>query len=89
MVAYLCWHQKFISDKRSQCPLICDTHWLNMIKVTTWFDNHWLVVIAYFEEKKPACMKDESWWILLLIVYEIAGIAAISCKSLQGHSTLL
>ena len=89
MVAYLRRKQKFISDGRSQCPLICDTCWLNMIKVTTWFDKHRLAFVTYFEEKKPACMPDESWWILLLVVHEIAGIVAISCKSLQGHSTLL
>ena len=34
-------------------------------------------------------MPDESWWIMLLLVHDIAGIAAISWKSLQGHSTLL
>jgi hypothetical protein len=38
LVAYLRRQQNFISDERSQCPLICDTRWLNMIKVTTWFD---------------------------------------------------
>ncbi|CAM6041972.1 unnamed protein product, partial [Sphagnum compactum] len=32
LVAYLRRQQNFISDERSQCPLICDTHWLNMIK---------------------------------------------------------
>ena len=89
LVAYLRRQQNFISDERSQCPLICDTRWLNMIKVTTWFDRHRLAVAAYLEEKKPACKPDESWWILLLVVHEIAGIAAISCKSLQGHGTLL
>ena len=35
MVAYLRQQQEFISDERSYCPLICDTHWINMIKVTT------------------------------------------------------
>ena len=60
-----------------------------MIKVTTWFDKHRIAVVAYFEEKKPACMQDESWWILLLVVHEIACIAVISCKSLQGHITML
>ena len=89
IVSYLRRQQNFISDERSQCPLICDTRWLNMIKVTTWFDKHRLAVAAYLEEKKPACMPDSSWWILLLVVHDIAGIAAISCKSLQGHGTLL
>lgn len=60
-----------------------------LIKVTTWFDKHRLAVAASLEEKTPACKPDESWWILLLVVHEIAGIAAISCKSLQGHGTLL
>ena len=77
MVAYIRQQQKFVSDERSQCPLICDTRWLNMIKVTTWFDNHRLAVVAYFDEKNPDFMPDESWWILLLVVHEIAGIAAI------------
>ena len=40
MVAYLRRKQKFISDERSQCPLISDSRWLNMIIVTTWFDKH-------------------------------------------------
>jgi hypothetical protein len=81
-VVYLRRQQNFISDERSQCPLICDTRWLNMIKVTTWFDQHRLAVVAYFEEKKPNCMLDDLWWILMLFVHEIAGIVAISCKSL-------
>ena len=89
IVAYLCRQQKFISDERSQCPLIFDTRWINMIKVTNWFDKQWLAVVMYFKENNPACMPDNSWWILLLLVHEITGIAAISCKSLQGHSTLL
>jgi hypothetical protein len=89
LVAYLRRQQNFISDKRSECPLICDTRWLNMIKVTTWFDQHRLGVIAYLEEKKPNCMPDDSWWILMLFVHEIAGIAAILCKSLQRHGALL
>ena len=60
-----------------------------MIKVATWLDKHRLAVVAYFEEKKPACMPDELWWIMLLVVHDIADIADITCKSLQGHSTLL
>ena len=60
-----------------------------MIKVTTWFDKHRLAVVTYSEEKKPACIPDESWWIMLLVVHEISGITAISYKYLQGHSTLL
>ena len=59
-----------------------------MIKVTTWFDKHWLAVVAYLKEKKPSYVPDESWWILLLVVHEISCIAAILCKSLQGHITL-
>jgi hypothetical protein len=35
LVAYLRRQQNFISDERSQCPLICNTRWLNMVKVTT------------------------------------------------------
>jgi hypothetical protein len=60
-----------------------------MVKVTTWFDRHRLAIVAYLEEKKPNCMPDDSWWILMLFVHEIAGIAAISCKSLQRHGALL
>ncbi|CAN5955228.1 unnamed protein product [Sphagnum jensenii] len=60
-----------------------------MIKVTTWFDQHRLAVVAYLEEKKPNCMPNDLWWILMLFVHEIAGIAAISCKSLQRHGALL
>ena len=89
MVEYLCRQQKFVSDEWSKCPLICDTRWINMIKVTTWFDKHRIAVVAYFDETNPDFIPDESWWILLLIVHEIAGISAILCKSLQGHSTLL
>eukprot|EP00171_Calliarthron_tuberculosum_P001131 IDg1131t1 len=51
LVAYLRRQQTFIADERCQCPLICDTRWLNMIKVTTWFDKHRLAVVAYLDEK--------------------------------------
>jgi hypothetical protein len=60
-----------------------------MVKVTTSFDRHRLAVVAYLEEKKPNCIPDDSWWILMLFVHEIAGIATISCKSLQRHGALL
>jgi hypothetical protein len=60
-----------------------------MVKVTTWFDRHRLAVVAYLEEKKPNCMPDDLWWILMLFVHEIAGIAAISCKSPQRRGALL
>jgi hypothetical protein len=89
LVAYLRRQQNFISDERSQCRLILNTRWLNMVKVTTWFDRHRLAVVAYLEEKKPNCMPDDSWWILMLFVHEIPGIAAISYKSLQRHGALL
>jgi hypothetical protein len=56
LVAYLRRQQNFISDERSQCPLICNTHWLNVVKVTTWFDRHRLAVVAYLEERSQiAC----------------------------------
>jgi hypothetical protein len=44
-VAYLRRQQNFISDEWSQCPLICNTRWLSMVKVTTWFDQHRLAVV--------------------------------------------
>jgi hypothetical protein len=50
LVAYLRRQQNFISDERSQCPLIRNTRWLNMVKVTTWFDRQGLAVVAYLEE---------------------------------------
>ena len=34
-------------------------------------------------------MPDSSWWIMLLVFHEIAGISAILCKYLQGHGTLI
>jgi hypothetical protein len=89
LVAYLRRQLNFISDERSQCPLICSTRWLNMVKVTNWFDRHRLAVVAYLEETKPNCMPHDLRWILMLFVHEIAGIAAISCKSLQRHGALL
>jgi hypothetical protein len=89
LMAYLRRQQNFISDERSQYPLICKTRWLNKVTVTTWFDQHRLAVVAYLEEKKLNCMPDDSWWILMLFVHEIAGIAAISCKSLQRYRAQL
>jgi hypothetical protein len=56
LMAYLRRQQNFISDERSQCPLIFNTLWLNMVKVTTWFDRHRLAVVAYHEERSQiAC----------------------------------
>jgi hypothetical protein len=55
-----------------------------MVKVTTWFDRHRLAVVAYLEERKPICMPDDSWWILMLFDHEIAGIAAIFCNPYRG-----
>ena len=60
-----------------------------MIKVTTWFENYCLSVSVYLEVKNTACMSGHLWYILLLVVRETAGIAAIFCKYLQGHGTLL
>ena len=60
IVLYLFWQQKIFWDKPSQCPLICNTHWLTVIKLTTWFDNHLLVVSMYLKVKKPYCIPDNS-----------------------------
>ena len=60
-----------------------------MMKVTTWFDKHRLAVVAYLELKKPVFPPDETGWILLLVVREIACIAAIASKSLQRHNSQL
>ena len=60
-----------------------------MIKVTTWFDKYRLVVAVYLNENNTACMQDSLWCILLLVARNIAVIAAILCKSLYGHGTLL
>jgi hypothetical protein len=35
LVAYFRRQQNFISDELIQCHLICNTRWLNMVKVTT------------------------------------------------------
>ena len=89
IVSYLRCQQNFILDERSQCPLICNTHWINVIKVTTWFNKHRFSVTAYLEENNRACMPDSSWWVLLLVVHEITGIAAILWKYLQVHGMLM
>lgn len=89
LVAFLRRQQTFTANERSQCPLILDTLWLSMIKVTSWMDTHRLAVRTVLDEKKPSCTPPDSWWILMLLVHEIAGLAAISCKSLQGRSELL
>lgn len=89
VVAHLRHQQNFILEERSQCPLICDTGWLNMMKVTIWLDKHRLAVAAYLESNLSAFKPDETWWILLLVVHETACVAAIACKSLQRRSTLL
>ena len=34
-------------------------------------------------------MPDKLWWILLIVVHKTAGITAILCKYLQGHSTIM
>ena len=60
LVAYLRCQQNFISDERSQCPLISDTRWLNIIKVTTWFGKHRLAFSAYLDVKKPLRKPDDS-----------------------------
>lgn len=89
VVAYLCRQQNFIPEERSQCPLICSSRWLNMMKVTTWFDKHRLTVVAYLKPRTPACKRDETWWMLYFSAREIARFTAIASKSLQRHNTLL
>ena len=34
-------------------------------------------------------MPDSSWWLMLIVVHEIAGISAILCKYMQVHGTLM
>ena len=60
-----------------------------MIKVTTSFKKHRLSASVYLEVKNQACMPDNSWWIMMLVIHEIAVIDAILYKSLQGHDKLL
>ena len=60
-----------------------------MIRVINWFDNHQLAISAHFDMKKTYRMSENLWWILLLVIQEIAVIVAILCKSLLDHGTLL
>lgn len=51
LVAFSRRQKNFMSQEWSQCFLICDTCWLNMIKVITWFDKYRLSIAAYLVEK--------------------------------------
>ena len=62
---------------------------MNIIKLCTWYKNNWLAVDMYLEVKKPDSVLYNSWWMTLLVIHEISCIAAISCKSLHGHGTLM
>lgn len=72
IIAYRRCQQNFISDQRIQCPLICDKRWTNMIKETNWFNKH---LVAFREEKKPACMSEDSPRIILLVTNPCSGTA--------------
>lgn len=78
IVSYLRWHRNFKSGEQSHCPLICDTRWLNMVKVTIWFDKNRLALAECLEKNKSACIPDESFRDVLFVVHMIASIAFIS-----------
>lgn len=52
LMAYLRLQKNFMSQDRSRWPLIWDTRWLSMIKVTIWVGKHQLCVAAYLEKTR-------------------------------------
>lgn len=58
-------------------------------RFTTWFNQHCLAVIAYLEMNKRACKREETWLILLFVVYETACLTAVASKLQQRPNTLL
>ena len=66
----------------TQCPLVSDTRWLNMVKVCKWFDLHRVRVMAYLDEKKPTVAPPQMWWLILAVVQSIGKRAAKTIRYL-------
>ena len=89
LIGYLRRQQNIITDMQTQCPLVCDIRWMNMVKVCKWFDFHRVEVMDYLAAKKPAAAPPPMWWLLLAVIQSITDRAAKTSGSLEGHVTLI
>lgn len=81
--------KRLILNEWSQCPLICKTRRLNVMRIAIWLDNHRLAVVAYLALIAPDRKPDYRWLILMLMVHEFLYITTIARKLTQSQSKLL
>lgn len=88
-IGYLRRQQNLISDMKSQAKKLQDTRWQSMHRTSKWFKIHRIAVLEYVDQKQPSCAPSKAWWIVLMVVEKISGVASITSKTLQGQTTLV
>lgn len=88
-VGYLRRQQNLISEMKTQAKKLQDTRWESMYRTSSWFKVHRIAVCEYVQQKRPSCAPSMVWWIVIIAIEKISGVASIAAKALQGHTTLV
>ena len=81
--------QNLILEMKAKCPRFIDTRWLSMEKFLVWFVKKRPRLIEYFDEKKPSCMPNPAFWIMVHVMRGFVERVNFCLVKIQGLSTLL
>lgn len=73
----------------STCPKVSDGQWVSMNSSSTWLTTNIIPVQDYLNAKKPSCIPETSWCIVLFSTHVIALESKLVFDALQGLIMLL
>ena len=86
IIRHLRRQQNMISEMKSICPRFVDTRWLSMQKLLTWLVAKRPRLQRHFDEKKPACAPQKSFWIIVYVLKAFVGTVNRCLDAIQGLS---
>jgi hypothetical protein len=89
MTGHLRRQQNLINEMKSKCPRFIDTRWLSMQRLLKWLVLKRPCLQMYFEEKKPACAPQKSFWIIVYVLKNFLDTVNKCLVAIQGLSTIL
>lgn len=87
LIASIRREDSFTTDMKSTCPKVAACSWLSIEKALRWIKTHRLLVIQYFERKKPGCGPSVSWWVLAMALYEFSHAVSKTYDHIRGMTT--
>jgi hypothetical protein len=81
--------QNLITEMKCKCPRFIDTRWLSMQKLLIWLVRNRHRLQQHFEEKKPACAPEKTFWIIVYVLKSFVELVNTCLVAIQGLSTML